>query len=835
MKRFKKIKSAGIKSIFLVILVFCLVVFSSPDAGDAFVRKINVLFNKISTPIEFIKAGRSFDRIEKVGGQIHNYSKEKEQIGDYRSQKIIKNAEAKYGTGQFSRSQRDSEIKRAKAIRNAYYEYARQIRRYGRSAGKYETRRTLRPIVNIALRSKKAGRAFQKAYENLNKGKKALQTIRGEIDKALELVESKSNTAIARLQRIRDKLNRHGDNFEIAYEATQQIGLRGRAIDDTLGNGADLSRALSAEVGELQNRIRKGEQNIREFGERLKKQAEKTEKRLTRAEERLRKFKEEGFNTEVRRDRFSLAQFRARMKDKKDILERRSQIARLMAQRSGLGTDADADLPKLTDTTEDQSSPFGDSTRSTEDLLARRKDTHDAQLASQQAADSGVTRRSSRQKLQARMKKTQAQIEEDARIKAQKEADKKARDRAVAQALADAAERKRIIAELKKLNAQNDEIEFDEKMTLDELRKILADARKKAAEPEKDKEEKPEAECTNDAQCEKSHGPEYRCDDQTGKCVKKKPEPECTDDPQCVKLHGKDYRCDNQTGKCVKKKPEPECTDDPQCVKLHGKDYRCDDQTGKCVKKKPEPECTDSAQCEKSRGPEYRCDDQTGKCVKKKCSSHAQCKAWKGSAYRCDFENGECVAECANHTDCEKLYDKSYECKPPRCVQKKCTGDPQCEQWKGEGFKCDTQTGNCVKQELAIADFPRTYTGTLKGTLTATALFGVGGTQVCNYTSPMELTLLASGLVNVTIYEHGNPHFDNTGRGTRCSKYKQEVFFLGTHSKGILKFATGKGKYDENKATGDLKTDEVIEKMAYGEAKFTIINSFELDLKKAGM
>jgi hypothetical protein len=771
MKRFKKIKSAGIKSIFLVILVFCLVVFSSPDAGDAFVRKINVLFNKISTPIEFIKAGRSFGRIEKVGRQIHNYSKEKEQIGDYRSQKIIKNAEAKYGTGQFSRSQRDSEIKRAKAIRNAYYEYARQIRRYGRSAGKYETRRTLRPIVNIALRSKKAGRAFQKAYENLNKGKKALQTIRGEIDKALELVESKSNTAIARLQRIRDKLNRHGDNFEIAYEATQQIGLRGRAIDDTLGNGADLSRALSAEVGELQNRIRKGEQNIREFGERLKKQAEKTEKRLTRAEERLRKFKEEGFNTEVRRDRFSLAQFRARMKDKKDILERRSQIARLMAQRSGLGTDADADLPKLTDTTEDQSSPFGDSTRSTEDLLARRKDTHDAQLASQQAADSGVTRRSSRQKLQARMKKTQAQIEEDARIKAQKEADKKARDRAVAQALADAAERKRIIAELKKLNAQNDEIEFDEKMTLDELRKILADARKKAAEPEKDKEEKPEAECTNDAQCEKSHGPEYRCDD----------------------------------------------------------------QTGKCVKKKPEPECTDSAQCEKSRGPEYRCDDQTGKCVKKKCSSHAQCKAWKGSAYRCDFENGECVAECANSTDCEKLYDKSYECKPPRCVQKKCTGDPQCEQWKGEGFKCDTQTGNCVKQELAIADFPRTYTGTLKGTLTATALFGVGGTQVCNYTSPMELTLLASGLVNVTIYEHGNPHFDNTGRGTRCSKYKQEVFFLGTHSKGILKFATGKGKYDENKATGDLKTDEVIEKMAYGEAKFTIINSFELDLKKAGM
>jgi hypothetical protein len=614
---------------------------------------------------------------------------------------------------------------------------------------------------------------------------------------------------------------------------TQQIGLRGRAIDDTLGTGAGLSRALSAEVGALQNRIRKGEQNIRKFGERLKKQAEKTEKRLTRAEERLRKFKEKGFNTEVRRDRFSLAQFKARMKDKKDILERRSQIARLMAQRSGLGTDADADLPKLTDTTEDQSSPFGDGTRSTEELLARRKDTHDAQLAGQQAADSGVTRRSSRQKLQARMKKTQAQIEEDARIKAQKEAEKKAaRDRAAAQA---AAERKSMIAELKKLKAQGVEVEFDEKMKPDELRKALADARKKAAEQKEDKEKKPEAECTDNAQCEKSHGPEYRCDNQTGKCVKKKPEPECTDDPQCVKLHGKDYRCDKQTGKCVKKKPEPECTDDPQCEKSRGPEYRCDKQIGKCVKKKPEPECTDTAQCEKSRGPEYRCDDQTGKCVKKKCSSHAQCKAWKGSAYRCDFENGECVAECANHTDCEKLYDKSYECKPPRCVQKKCTGDPQCEQWKGKGFKCDTQTGNCVKQELAIADFPRTYTGTLKGTLTATALFGVGGTQVCNYTSPMELTLLASGLVNVTIYEHGNPHFDNTGRGTRCSKYKQEVFFLGTHSNGRLKFATGKGKYDEKKASGDLETDEVIEKMAYGEAKFTIINSFELDLKKAGM
>lgn len=501
MKRFKKMKSAGIKSIFLGILVLCLVVFSSPDAGGALLGKLNVLFNKLSTPFELVRAGKSLKRIKQVGRQIHNYSKEKEQLGDYRSQKIIKNAEAKYATGQFSRALRDSEIKRAQAIRNAYYEYARQIRRYGRSAGKYETRRALERVGNIALRSGKAGRAFQKAYENLNKGKKALQTIRGEIDKALELVESKSNTAIARLQRIRDKLNRHGDNFEIAYEATQQIGLRGRAIDDTLGTGAGLSRALSAEVGALQNRIRKGEQNIRKFGERLKKQAEKTEKRLTRAEERLRKFKEKGFNTEVRRDRFSLAQFKARMKDKKDILERRSQIARLMAQRSGLGTDADADLPKLTDTPEDQSSPFGDGTRSTEDFLARRKDAHDAQVASQQAADSGVRRESSRRKLQARMKKTQAQIEEDARKKAQREADNKAaKDRAAAKA---AAERKSMIAELKNLKAQGVDVEFDEKMKPDELRKALADARKRAEELQKEKEEEEKKKARTKAEEEK--------------------------------------------------------------------------------------------------------------------------------------------------------------------------------------------------------------------------------------------------------------------------------------------------------------------------------------------
>ena len=499
-------KSAGIKSIFLGILVLCLVVFSSPDAGGgggALLGKLNVLFNKLSTPFEFARAGKSLDRIEKVGLQIHNYSKEKEQIGDYRSQKVIKTAEAKYATGQFSRAQRDSEIKRAKAIRNAYYEYARQIRRYGRSAGKYETRRALKRVGNIALRSGKAGRAFQKAYENLNKGKKALQTIRGEIDKALELVESKSNTAIARLQRIRDKLNRHGDNFEIAYEASQQIGLRGRAIDDTLGTGAALSRALSAEVGDLQNRIRKGEQNIRKFGDRLKKQAEKTEKRLTRAEERLRKFKEKGFNTEVRRDRYSLAQFRARMKDKKDILERRSQIARLMAQRSGLGTDADADLPNLTDTPEDQSSPFGDSTRSTEDSMARRKDTRAAQIAAQEAAASSVRRKQTRQTLRERMKTTQAQIQEDARIKAQKEADKKAKDRAVAKALADAAKREGIIAELKNLKAQGVDVEFDEKMKPDELRKALADARKRAEELQKEKEEEEKKKARTKAEEEK--------------------------------------------------------------------------------------------------------------------------------------------------------------------------------------------------------------------------------------------------------------------------------------------------------------------------------------------
>ena len=130
-------KSAGIKQFFLGILVLCLVVFSAPNAGDAILGKLNALFNKISTPIEIFRAGRSFNRIEKVGRQIHNYSKEKERIGNYRADKIIKNAEAKYAAGQFSGALRDREIKRAKAIRNAYYEYARQIRRYGRSAGAY--------------------------------------------------------------------------------------------------------------------------------------------------------------------------------------------------------------------------------------------------------------------------------------------------------------------------------------------------------------------------------------------------------------------------------------------------------------------------------------------------------------------------------------------------------------------------------------------------------------------------------------------------------------------------------------------------------------------------
>jgi hypothetical protein len=500
MKRSKKMKSTRIKPIFSGILIFGLVIFSTPGAGDAFLRKIDVLFNKISIPFEFIRAGKSFNRIEKVGVQIHNYSKEREQIGDYRAQKIIKNAEAKYAAGQFSTAQRNSEIKRAEEIRNAYYEYARQIRRYGRSAGRYETRRALEPIANIALRSKKAGHAFQKGYEVLNNGKQALQTIRGEIDKALELVGSKSGTAIARLQRIRDKLNRHADNLEIAYEATQAIGIRGRAIENTLGDGGALARALSEEVGDLQNRIRKGEQNVREFGERLKKQAEKTEKRLTRAEERLRKFKEKGFDTEVRRDRFSLAQFRERMKDKKDILERRSQIARLMAARSGLGTDAKADLPaltdtnedpsslpKLTDSTEDQTSPFGDkNTRATEDMLARRKDTRAAQVSSQYAADSGVTRKSSRQKLRRQMITTQDQIQEDARIKAQQDAEKKARDRAVATAVD---KRKSMIAELKTLQAQGIDVSFDEGMNSKELEKILADARKQAEQLKKEKEE----------------------------------------------------------------------------------------------------------------------------------------------------------------------------------------------------------------------------------------------------------------------------------------------------------------------------------------------------------
>jgi hypothetical protein len=812
MKAIKSKKAHKLQRI-LRLISLLLIVFFLLDSSPAL-----AFLHKIIIPIEYLVA---LGKVKKTGKDIHRWSKNIENAGAYQANKIKTEARQAHATGQISRTELNKQIALANAVRNTYNERAKQVRRYGRSAGKYEVRKaTKKTVKKVVFQSSRAGRLFQKAHNSLDKGKKALQAIRGEIDKALELVGQKSDKAIARLQRIRDRLRRHGDNLENTYLLSQAAGLRGRIIDDTVGNGAGLARALDAEVADLQNRIKKGEKKVRDFGERLKKKTEDMESDLTRAGQKMDRARERGINADVRNKKFSLAQFQSRMRGKEDMQEYNRETIRLLAQglkprsdeerkqrlaraleKYGIKTKTEKQVSKsdkgATDAEEDESPPFDEAFKVSKGIKTKLQAERMSKLEARELADSGYAQSSSQQAMTGQVKTTQKQLEENARRKAQKEADKKARDRAAAKA---AAERKQMIAELKNLKAQGVDVNFNERMKSTELKKILADARKKAAEQKEDKEKKPDAECTDDSQCEKSHGKEYRCDNQTGKCVKKKPEPECTDDPQCVKLHGKDYRCDKQTGKCVKKKPEPECTDDPQC--------------------------------EKSRGPEYRCDKQIGKCVKKKCTSHAQCKAWKGGAYRCDFENGECVAECTNNTDCEKLYNKSYECKPPRCVQKKCTSDPQCEQWIGKGFKCDTQTGNCV--EPAPMAFPRTYTGTINGTITATALYGIGGTQVCNYSGPMELTLLASGLVNLTIYEHGNPHFDNTGKGTRCSKYKQEILILGTHSKGILKFATGKGKYDENTASGNLETDEVTEKMAYGNAKFKIKNWFELKLKKAG-
>jgi len=156
--------------------------------------------------------------------------------------------------------------------------------------------------------------------------------MRGDIDQALAVAGHKADSAVARLQKVRDRLKRHGDRLDRAYQLSEAAGLRGRLIDDTLGTGGDLVRVLDMEVGDLQNRIRKGEKNVKEFGEHLKEQAKNMEADLTQAGEGLDRAREKGMNIEVRKRGFSLDQFKERMKDKKDMQEFNRNFVKQLVQ-----------------------------------------------------------------------------------------------------------------------------------------------------------------------------------------------------------------------------------------------------------------------------------------------------------------------------------------------------------------------------------------------------------------------------------------------------------------------------------------------------------------------
>ena len=520
MKSIKSKKENKLKRI-LGLVSLLLIVFFLLDSSHAFLRKLP-LVNKILIPAEYLFA---LGKVKKAGKDIHNWSKNIEKAGAYQANKIKTQARQAHAAGQISRTELNKQITLSNAVRNTFNERAKQIRRYGRSAGKYEVRQATKKTVKKAVfQSSRAGRLFQKAHNTLDKGKKALQVIRGEIDKALELVGQKSDRAIARLQRVRDRLRRHGDNLENAYIVSQAAGLRGRVIDDTIGNGAGLARVLDAEVADLQNRIKKGEKKVRDFGERLKKKTENMESDLTRAGKKMGRARERGINADVRNKKFSLAQFQNRMRGKEDMQEYSGETIRLLAQgltprsdeerkqrlaraleKYGIKTKTEKQASKTgkgdTDAEEDESPPFDDALRASQNIKTGLQDERMGQLETRKLADSRSARSSSQQAMTGRVKTTQKQVQEDARKNAQKEAKKKAAgDRAAAKA---AAERKQMIAELKKLKAQNVDVEFDEKMKPDELRKILADARKRAEELQKEKEEEEKKKARTKAEEEK--------------------------------------------------------------------------------------------------------------------------------------------------------------------------------------------------------------------------------------------------------------------------------------------------------------------------------------------
>jgi len=352
-----------------------------------------------------------------------------------------------------------------------------------------------------------AGRRFTKA---LNKGRDRV-TRRGlkQWNKLKQKVQHKANRI---LDRARKKVKSAEQRLRSARERLREIEEKAKWVTNpeekarlelerkALKHRARLQTKVKKRLEPLRRKVEERVQRLEEgFQERVQRLEKKRDEKLRKIDEKLERLKKKGQKVEKKLER--LKKKRQRVEEDLERLRRVLKEAGTPPIVPGGATDKEEAKDK---------SPFVDDdhvSKKRDGLLASREDQRDQRL--------------------------KKRLEDDA-YGIQKGVN----------------ERKKLFEELEKIG-----VKVEQGTNTKKLRQALKDAKKKA----KQKKEKPEPECTSDAECVKKYGEGSKCNEK-GECVKvkpktKKPEPECTSAPQCVKIKGEEgWECIG--GKCVKVKPK---------------------------------------------------------------------------------------------------------------------------------------------------------------------------------------------------------------------------------------------------------------------------------------
>ena len=173
------------------------------------------------------------------------------------------------------------------------------------------------------------------------------------------------------------------------------------------------------------------------------------------------------------------------------------------------------------------------------------------------------------------------------------------------------------------------------------------------------------------------------------------PAPACSNDAQCEEMVGEGWVC-GEDGWCLQDGdedweddarevygPQP-CYSDERCANIYGEGWVCDTNSGECVA----PGDVDEDATDEDW--DYDAQEIYGP---QPCNSDEECAYLYGEGWVCDTNSGECVApgdadEDPADEDWEDDAREDYGPLP-------CQIDEDCSNLYGEGWVCDTTSGRC--------------------------------------------------------------------------------------------------------------------------------------------